>query len=72
MLLILEIAVGIVLGGLMLYWLYWLLAPESATHRRERKLVRSLTRFVQEEALRQKNMTPEEREKYIEQRSKEL
>jgi uncharacterized protein YlxW (UPF0749 family) len=72
MLLIIEIAAGIVLGGVILRWLF---SPARIAERRRREDVR----FVHEiaeiqkekerlEAKKQKAMSPEEREQYFRRR----
>lgn len=68
MLLIIEIATGVVLGGSILYWLF---SPDQVARRRERKWVDEFGRQVHEAAELQKKMTPEEREAYLRQSEEE-
>jgi hypothetical protein len=66
MLIIIEVATGVILGGL---FLYWLLSPEKVAKRRDRRLAAEFGRAVHLEAEKQKAMSPEEREKYLQQKS---
>ena len=61
MLLIIEIAAGVVLGGLILRWF----SPANKAKRQERRLVRQFSRIVNREANKQNKMTPEERTAYL-------
>lgn len=65
--LIIEIAAGIVLGGSILYWLF---SPGNVAQRKERKWAKEFGQQVHEEAERQRGMSPEEREKYLNRRTK--
>jgi hypothetical protein len=62
MLIILYVALGVILGGLVLRWM----SPANVAKRREQRLVRQLSRFVSQEAEKQKRMSPSDRAAYLE------